>query len=152
VPTTGIRLTTVSCRLSRVQPRAQQEVLPRPTLASASGGIGASPDLGLGFRRNHRLARDGLGPTTRTGSTTLSFPWLATSGYEGTRPVSHQITPVTGNDDSRHAPMTSTVLSSLRSRRNVSRTQTSRPPRRPGYTASHASTGLKHFSAVHVST
>ena len=29
--------------------------------------------------------------------------------------MSHQITPVTGNDDPRHAPMTSTVLSSLES-------------------------------------
>jgi hypothetical protein len=61
--------------------------------------------------------------------------------------VSHQITPVTGNDDSRHAPMTSTVLSSLQSQRNVSRTQTSRPPRRPGRTAGHDATELGFNSA-----
>jgi hypothetical protein len=61
--------------------------------------------------------------------------------------VSHQITPVTGNDDPRHAPMTSTVLSSLQSQRNVSRTQTSRPPRRPGHTAGHGATELGFNSA-----
>jgi hypothetical protein len=61
--------------------------------------------------------------------------------------VSHQITPVTGNDDPRHAPMTSTVLSSLQSQRNVSMTQTSRPPRRPGHTAGHGATELGFNSA-----
>jgi hypothetical protein len=39
--------------------------------------------------------------------------------------------------------MTSVVLNSLRRQRNVSRT--------PGRNASYASTGLKHFSAYHVS-
>jgi hypothetical protein len=61
--------------------------------------------------------------------------------------VSHQITPVTGNDDPQHAPKTSTVLSSLQSQRNVSRTQTSRPPRRPGHTAGHGATELS-FNSV----
>jgi hypothetical protein len=61
--------------------------------------------------------------------------------------VSHQITPVTGNDDPRHAPMTSTILSSLQSQRNVSRTQTSRPPRRPGHTTDHGATELGFNSA-----
>jgi hypothetical protein len=61
--------------------------------------------------------------------------------------VSHQITPVTGNDDPRHAPMTSTILSSLQSQRNVSRTQTSRPPRRLGHTAGHGATELGFNSA-----
>jgi hypothetical protein len=61
--------------------------------------------------------------------------------------MSHQITPVTGNDDPRHAPMTLTVLSSLQSQRNVSRTQTSRPPRRLGHTAGHGATELGFNSA-----
>jgi hypothetical protein len=61
--------------------------------------------------------------------------------------VSQQITPVTGNDDPWHAPMTSTVLSSLESQRNVSRTQTSRPPRRPGHTTGHGATELDFNSA-----
>jgi hypothetical protein len=37
--------------------------------------------------------------------------------------VSHQITPITGNDGSLHASMTSIVLSSLQRQRNVSRTE-----------------------------
>jgi hypothetical protein len=41
--------------------------------------------------------------------------------------VSHQITPITGNDGSLHASMTSIVLSSLRRQRNVSRTQVAPP-------------------------
>ena len=61
--------------------------------------------------------------------------------------MSHQITPVKGNDDPRHAIMTSTVLSSLKSQRNVSRTQTSRPPRRPGHIAGHDATELGFNSA-----
>jgi hypothetical protein len=61
--------------------------------------------------------------------------------------VSHQITPEQGNDGPWHAPMTSIVLSSLQSQRNVSRTQTSRPPRRPGHIAGHVATELDYNSA-----
>jgi hypothetical protein len=62
VPTTRARLTTVSCDLSRVQPRARQGAPPRPT-----PGLGLSPGLGEGLRlarpqasalgEGHRLAR-----------------------------------------------------------------------------------------------
>jgi hypothetical protein len=41
--------------------------------------------------------------------------------------VSHQITPITGNDGSPHASMTSIVLGSLRRQGNVSRTQVAPP-------------------------
>jgi hypothetical protein len=41
--------------------------------------------------------------------------------------VSHQITPIIGNDGSLYASMTSIVLSSLRRQRNVSRTQVASP-------------------------
>ena len=61
--------------------------------------------------------------------------------------MSHQITPVTGNDDPRRAPMPSTVLSSLQSQRNVSKAHTSRPPRRLGHTTSHGATELGFNSA-----
>jgi hypothetical protein len=53
VPTTRVRLTTVSHGLSRVQPRAQQGAPPRPTL-----GLGLS--LGLG-RRSLPRPTPGLG-------------------------------------------------------------------------------------------
>jgi hypothetical protein len=41
--------------------------------------------------------------------------------------MSHQITPITGNDGSPHASMTSIVLSSLRRQGNISRTQVAPP-------------------------
>jgi hypothetical protein len=159
VPTTRVRLTTVSYRLSRVQPRAQQGTPPRPTPASASGGVVTTSDLGLGLSlgRSHRLTR----PQPRPWEKSLPRPRRPRTDYakreydiilplashlrlrRNKTSVTSKITPVTGNDDSWHAPLTSTVLSSLRNQRNVSRTW--------GRTASHASTGLKHFSAGHVS-
>jgi hypothetical protein len=43
------------------RPRSREESCPRPTLASASGGVSASPDLGLG-------------PTTPQGGSSLPYP------------------------------------------------------------------------------
>jgi hypothetical protein len=60
----------------RAQPR--EESCPRPTLASASGEVSASPDLGLG-------------PTAPQGYI-ITLP-LASSGYEGTRLASHLARP-----------------------------------------------------------
>jgi hypothetical protein len=45
----------------RPQPQPREEIF-------------ASPDLGLDFGRNHRLARDDLELATQAGKTTLSFP------------------------------------------------------------------------------
>jgi hypothetical protein len=75
------------------------------------------------------------------------LPLASHLGYEGTGPVSHQITPVISNDDPRRAPMPLTVLSSVQSQRNVSRAHTSRPPRRPGHTAGHDAIELGFNSA-----
>jgi hypothetical protein len=55
-----------------------EETRPRPTPASASGGVSASPDLGLG-------------PTAPRGI--HHYPTLASSSYGGTRPVSHLARP-----------------------------------------------------------
>jgi hypothetical protein len=41
----------------RPQPWPREESHPRPTSASASGGVTSSPDLGLGLKRSLRLAR-----------------------------------------------------------------------------------------------
>jgi hypothetical protein len=74
VPTTRVKLTTVSHDLPRVQPRAQQGALPRPTSGLGLGrrspprstpglGLGRrSPprptsDLSLGLRRSRNLAQ-----------------------------------------------------------------------------------------------
>jgi hypothetical protein len=63
-PTPGLGL---SLSLGRRSP-------PRPTSASTSGGVTTSPDLGLGLRRSHRLAR----PRPRTDYATgdASLPYL----------------------------------------------------------------------------
>jgi hypothetical protein len=76
----------------QVQPRAQQEAPPRPTLglslgrrspphppqdsasASASGGITSSPDPGLGLRRSLRLARPWAQTDRATRDTSLPSP------------------------------------------------------------------------------
>jgi hypothetical protein len=64
---------------ARPQPRPREESRPRLTPASASGGVSASPDLGLG-------------PTAPQGIHHYTLP-LASSGYGGTRPASHPGSP-----------------------------------------------------------
>jgi hypothetical protein len=90
MPTTGVRLTTVSHRLSQDQPRAQQEVPPRPTLASTSGGglrlarprprprqeVFASPDPGLSLSL-------GLGLERRSSSRPTQASALASASRGG---------------------------------------------------------------------
>jgi hypothetical protein len=116
----------------------QQEAPPRPTL-----GLGLrrrspprpTPGLGLslGLRRNRVLTRpwprpqENSPPRPTLGSDRpchmgyiITLP-LASSGYEGTGPASHLARPVTGNDGSPHASMTSVVLSPLRKQGDVSR-------------------------------
>jgi hypothetical protein len=95
---------------SRVQPRAHQEAPPRPTLALGLGRRSPprpTPRLGLslGLGRNHVLARPRPRPQEKSpprptlGSDRpchrgyiITLP-LASSGYEGTRLVSHLARP-----------------------------------------------------------
>jgi hypothetical protein len=63
-------------RLVRAQPRPRKKIF-------------ASPEPNLGFRRSLRLAWPGPRTDYATGETSLPYSWLAASGYEGTRPVSH---------------------------------------------------------------
>jgi hypothetical protein len=91
---------------NRVQPRAQQEASPCPTLGLGLGRrspprptLGLSLSLGLG--RNRVLARPRPQPQEKSPPRpTLGsdqprhkgihhYPTLASSGYEGTRPASH---------------------------------------------------------------
>jgi hypothetical protein len=102
----------------RPQPRPREESHPRPTSASASGEVSASPDLR---------------PWTdyATGDTSLPYPWLRRNKTG----VPSKVTPVTGNDGSPHAPMTSVALKPP--------TEASKRQQDPCRTASYASTGLK---------
>ena len=163
MPTTRVKLTTVSHDLPRVQPRAKQGAPPRPTSGLGRGrrspprptsGLG----LSLGLGRSHNLARPQPRPQEKSPPRpTSASDRLRHWGYIITLPlasclrlrrnktgVPFKITPVTGNDGSLRASMTLIVLNPLRKQRNVSRT--------PGRNASCASTGLKYFSAGHVST
>jgi hypothetical protein len=68
VPTTRVRLTTVSHGLSRVQPRAQQGTPPHPT-----PGLGLSPSLG---RRSPPRPTPGLGLSLGLGRRSPPRPTL----------------------------------------------------------------------------
>jgi hypothetical protein len=133
VPTTRARLATVSRDLPRVQPRAQQGAPPRPT-SGLDLGLGLRrrspprPTLGLGLSlslgRSHNLAR----PQPRPQEKSVPRPTWASDrlryrGYIITLPlasclrlrrnktgVPSKVTPVTGNDGSPRAPMTSVAL------------------------------------------
>jgi hypothetical protein len=91
---------------NRIQPRAQQEAPPRPTLGL---GLGRRPPprstpglgLSLGLGRNRVLVRPRPRPQEKSpprstlgsdrprhGGYIITLP-LASSGYEGTRPASH---------------------------------------------------------------
>jgi hypothetical protein len=80
---------------------------PRPTPTSASGGVSASPDLGLG-------------PTTPQGVHHCPTPsQLRLRGNKTAVPS--RLTPVTSNDGSPRASMTTAVLSPLRKQRDISK-------------------------------
>jgi hypothetical protein len=96
----------------RAQPqhRPREESRPRPTPASASGGVSASPDLGLG-------------PTTSQG--VHHYPTPRSLRLRGTKTgVPSRLAPVTSNDGSPRASMTTVVLSPLRKQGDVSKVPT----------------------------
>jgi hypothetical protein len=128
VPTTKVKL---SHNLPRVRPRAQQGAPPRPT-----SGLGHSlgrrspprstPGLGLslGLGRSHNLTRAQPRPHEKSPpSPTWASNQLRYRGYiitlllasclrlrRNKTGVPSKVTPVTGNDGSPHAPMTSVAL------------------------------------------
>jgi hypothetical protein len=130
VPTTRIKL---SHDLPRVRPRAQQGAPPRPT-----SGLGLSLSLGrrspprptlglglsLGLRRSHNLARAQPRPQEKSPPRpTWASDRLRYRGYiitlllasclrlrRNKTGVPSKVTPVTGNDGSPRAPMTSVAL------------------------------------------
>jgi hypothetical protein len=95
---------------ARPQPRPRAKSRPRPTPASASGGVSASPDLGLG-------------PTTPQEEHHYPTPsylrlWGNKTG------VPSRLAPVTSNDGSPRASMTTVALSPLRKQGDVSKVPT----------------------------
>jgi hypothetical protein len=155
VPTTRVKL---SHDLPRVRPRAQQGAPPRPT----SGldlilGLGRRspprPTLGLGLShglgRSHVLARPRPRPQEKSPPRpTWASDRLCYRGYIITRPpasclrlrrnktgVPSKVAPVTGNDGSPRASMTSVALKPP--------TKASKRQQDPCHTDSCASTGLK---------
>jgi hypothetical protein len=92
---------------ARPQPRPWEESRPRPTPASASGGVSASPDLGLG-------------PTTPRG--VHHYPTPRRLRLRGNKTsVPSRLAPVTSNDGSPRASMSTVVLSPLRKQGDVSK-------------------------------
>jgi hypothetical protein len=137
VPVTRIRLATASRDLSRVRPRAQQGVSPHPTSGLGLGRRSPprpTPGLGLGKKSPPR-------PTSASGR-------LCYMGYiialllasclrlrRNKTGVPSKVTPVTGNDGSPRAPMTSDC--------SQPPTEAREHQQDPCRTASYASTGLK---------
>jgi hypothetical protein len=163
VPTTRARLAIVSRDLSRVRPRAQQGAPPRPTSGLGLGRRSPprpTPGLGLslGLRRSHILARPWPRPQEKSPPrSTLASDRLRYRGYiitlllasclrlwRNKTGVPSKVTPVTGNDGSPRASMTSKVLSSLRKQDNVSRIHAA--------PSAMLLQGSRHFSDSHVNT
>jgi hypothetical protein len=95
---------------ARPQPRPQEESRPRPTPTSASGGVSASPDLGLG-------------PTTPQG--VHHYPTPSQLRLWGNKTdVPSRLASVTSNDGSPRASMTTVALSPLRKQGDVSKVPT----------------------------
>jgi hypothetical protein len=162
VPTTKARLATVSRDLSRVQPRAQQGAPPRPT-----SGLGLSlglrrrspprPTPGLGLGRSHNLARlqprpqEKSPPRPTWASDRLQYrrciitlPLASCLRLRRNKTgVPSKVTPVTSNDGSPRAPMTSVALNPLRKQGNVSRAHAA--------LSAMLLQGSKHFSDGHIS-
>jgi hypothetical protein len=164
VPTTRARLATVSHDLSRVRPRAQQGAPPRPTSGLSLGLRRRSlprptPGLGLnlGLGRSHILARPRPRPQEKSPRPTSASDRLRYRGYiitlllasclrlwRNKTGVPSKVTPVTGNDGSPRAYMTSRVLSYLRKQDNVSRIHAAPP--------AMLLQGSRHFSDSDVNT
>jgi hypothetical protein len=155
VPTTRVK---PSHDLPRVQPRAQQGAPPRPTSGlGLSLGLGRrspprpTPGLGLslGLGRSHNLARPQPRPQEKSPPRpTRASDRLRYRGYIITLPlasclrlrrnktgVPSKVTPVTGNDGSPRAAMTSDC--------SQPPTEARKRQQHPCRTASYASTGLK---------
>jgi hypothetical protein len=82
--------------------------------------IASSPDPGLGLRRSLRLARPWARTDRSTRDTSLPYPYLAqATGGQDRRPI--WLAPVTSNDGSPRASMTTVVLSPLRKQGDVSK-------------------------------
>jgi hypothetical protein len=114
-------------------------------LASASGRVTPSPDHGPRPRRSSHLARPQAQIDRATRDTSSPYSWLAQATKEqDRRPI--KLTPVTGNDGSSHshASITSVVLKPP--------TEARRRQQDPCSANSCASTGLMHFSDIHVNT
>jgi hypothetical protein len=95
---------------ARPQPRPREESRPRPTPASASGGVFASPDLGLE-------------PTTP--QEVHHYPTPSQLRLRGNKTgVPSRLAPVTSNDGSPRASMTTVALSPLRKQGDVSKVPT----------------------------
>jgi hypothetical protein len=94
----------------RPQPRPREESRPRPTPASALGGVSASPDLWLG-------------PTTPQG--VHHYPTPSQLRLRGNKTgVPSRLAPVSSNDGSPRASMTTVALSPLRKQGDVSKVPT----------------------------
>jgi hypothetical protein len=93
------------------QPRPRVESRPRPTPTSASGGVSASPDLGLGS-------------TTPQGVHHYPTPSLLRLRGNKTG-VPSRLAPVKSNDGSPRASMTTVALSPFRKQGDVSKVPTS---------------------------
>jgi hypothetical protein len=92
------------------QPRPRAESRPCPTLASALGGVSASPDLGLR-------------PTTP--QEVHHYPTPSLLRLQGNKTgVPSRLAPVTSNDGSPRASMTTVALSPLQKQGDVSRAPT----------------------------
>jgi hypothetical protein len=95
---------------ARPQPRPREESRPRPTLTPASGGVYASPNLGLGPTAPRRMHHYPTPSQLRL--------WGNKTG------VPSRLAPVTGNDSSPRASMTTAVLSPLRKQGDISKVPT----------------------------
>jgi hypothetical protein len=92
------------------RPRPRAESRPHPTPASASGGVSASPDLGLG-------------PTTPQG--VHHYPTPSQLRLRGNKTgVPSWLAPVTSNDGSPRASMMTVALNPLRKQGDVSKVPT----------------------------
>jgi hypothetical protein len=92
------------------QPRPREESRPRPTPASASGGVSASPILRLGPTAPRRMHHYPTPSQLRLRVNKTGVP--------------SRLAPVIGNDSSPRASMTTAVLSPLRKQGDVSKVPT----------------------------
>jgi hypothetical protein len=87
---------------------------------STSGGIAFSPDPCLGLRRSLRLTQPWARTDRATEDASLPYPYLAQATGNKTG-VSSRLAPVTSNDGSPRASMTTAVLSPLWKQGDISK-------------------------------